>query len=78
MISFWYQRVRHHLGSVLKKVSERFGHIHDHGGRKRVENHGFFGVFGPISVRFLSKEFQSDFYGMYWLIAGSSYCGKYF
>ena len=49
MISFWYQRVRHHLGSVLKKVSERFDHICARGGRKRVEKHGFFGHFSPIS-----------------------------
>ena len=67
MISFWYQRVRHHLGSVLKKVSERFDHICYRGGRKRVEKHGFLGVFGPFPVRFVSKGFQCDFYGMYWL-----------
>ena len=78
MISFWYQRVRHHLGSVLKKVSGRFDHIRDRGGRKRIEKHGFLGVFRPFSVRFVSKGFQSDFYGMYWLLAGSSYCGEYF
>ncbi len=67
MISFWYQHVRHHLGSVLKKVSERFDLIRDRGGQKRVEKHGFLGVFGPISVIFVSKGFQCDFYGMYWL-----------
>ncbi len=78
MISFWYQRVRHHLGSVLKKVSERFDHICDRGGRKRVEKHGFLGVFRPFSVIFVSKWFQSDFCGLYWLLAGSSYCGEYF
>ena len=78
MISFWYQRVRHHLGSVLKKVSERFDHIRDRGGRKRVKKHGFLGVFRPFSVRFVSKWFHCDFYGMYWLLAGTSYCGEYF
>ena len=77
-ISFWYQHVRHHLGSVLKKVSERFDHIRDRGGRKRVEKHGFLGVFRLFSVRFVSKGFQYDFCGMYWLWVGSSYCGEYF
>ena len=67
MISFWYQRVRHHLGSVLKKVSERFGHIRDRGGRKRVEKHGFLGAFWRFLVRFVSKWFQYDFNGKYWL-----------
>ena len=78
VISFWYQHVRHHLGSVLKKVSERFDHIRDRGGRKRVGKHGFLGVFWRFLVRFVSKWFQSDFLGMYWLLAGSSYYGEYF
>ena len=67
MISFWYQRVRHHLGSVLKKVSERFDHICDRGGRKCVEKHGFLGVFWQFLIRFVSKWFQYNFYGMDWL-----------
>ena len=53
MISFCCQHVRHYLGSVLKKVSEGFDHICDRGGRKRVEKHGFLGVFG---------DFQSDLF----------------
>ena len=67
MISFWYQHVRHHLGSVLKKVSERSGYIRDRGGRKRVKKHGFLGVFRRFLVRFVSKGFQYNFCGMHWL-----------
>ena len=78
MISLWYQHVRHRLGSVLKKVSDRFDHICGCDGRKRVEKHGFLGIFHPFSVRFVSKGFQYDFCGMYWLWVGSSYCGEYF
>ena len=78
MISFWYQHVRHRLGSVLKKVSERFDHIHDRGGRKGVEKHGFLGVFWRFLVRFVSKGFQYNFCGMYWLWVGSSYFGENF
>ena len=53
MISFWYQHVRHRLGSVLKKVLERFDHIRDRGGRKRVEKHVFWAFF----AHFLSDLF---------------------
>ncbi len=52
--------------------------VRDRGGRKRVEKHGFLGVFWRFLVRFVSKWFQSDFLGMYWLLAGSSYYGEYF
>ena len=55
MISFWYQRVRHHLGSVLKKVSERFDHICDRGGRKRVKKHGFLVIFSQICFQRFPK-----------------------